>query len=103
MLDDKRLPNGIGSGRFRNHDEHALDPRQLGCGRRRKHSQAVLVHRPRGDHPQFHKVLRDHMELCALLGENFKSADGHFVLRMPNLQRTKECASVHEHVNQTRS
>lgn len=85
ILNDQDLPNRIDSRRIGQEVEHAFDPGQFhgNCGRR--HAHPVLLNRPSGDHPEFHKVLGNDVRVSPPAWQGFQGTRNGFILRMANL------------------
>ena len=85
ILDDQVLPNRINRRSIGQQRKHALQAHQFGRRLRDRQTQAVLRNRPRGDHLQLEKVLRNNVKVAAPAWQSLKGARNRFVLGMSNL------------------
>jgi len=81
IADDEAFPNGINCCRIGQENKHTFEPRQFRRGIFDRQSQTVLGSWARRDHPQFHKVLGNDVELLLARGESLDCHPRYFTLR----------------------
>lgn len=96
VTDDQFLPDRIDGRSFRHEFKDAFNSRQFGLGGKCRHSESVLRDGSCCDHPKLDQVLCYDLQALSPLWKDLDDPQHTRILRVVNLRRPKQNASVDE-------